>query len=747
MTVYFKPKAETFIRNAFAFGCIVVSTLLLPACQDDVTISTVERRKPATVYSPGTKITVVPADQSEGEIIPPSLLDPSKICSSVKFYNADGNIGYGEADCSGATVADLKPENIRAGVVVGEIVGTLSPEPASCSVDGETACVAIADFRAAQVDSIASKIAMGSTAAGIAGTFVGNFNACTADGEVGCLANGTFKAASIVGAAEKILMGQTIAGVSGNASLPPAGKVLTGTIYGPAGNAVGGSLTLPSAGDVRAGSGLYGESGTSVTPAYVADFPDVANVLGSDTVNGAAGTLTLPLAANVRTVNGTYGVGGSGTSPTLSTCGSDGDTGCVVIGPAYAAAIVTGAASRIVSGQSVAGVSGSFTAPAVGKVLTGTAYGIGGNGSTGTLTLPSAGNVLTGSGTYGDPGSALTPSYSPDFPSAGNVLSTDTVNGAAGTLTLPAVGNVLSTISFGVAGNGSTGTLTLPAAGKVLTATSYGVAGTGSTGTLTLPSAGNVLTGSGTYGDPGSALTPSYSPDFPSAGNVLSTDSVNGAAGTLTLPAVGKVLTGISYGVAGNGSTGTLTLPSASNVLTASGTYGDPGSAVTPSYSPDFPDVGHVLSADTVNGATGTLALPTISQVLTGISFGIGGNGSTGTLTLPAASNVRSSNGAYGVGGSGTTPTLADCIANNITDCVTTSSYKSASFTNITAGNIKSGVTLAGVVGDYPSATYRLAANTATTDLTLFITQLTTDGTFEFLGWLQQPDSNRLPLA
>ena len=49
------------------------------------------------------------------------------------------------------------------------------------------------------------------------------------------------------------------------------------------------------------------------------------------------------------------------------------------------------------------GVSGNVILPAVGKVLTGTQYGVSGTGSTGTLTLPSANNVLSGSGTYGDP--------------------------------------------------------------------------------------------------------------------------------------------------------------------------------------------------------------------------------------------------------------------------------------------------------------------------------------------------------
>lgn len=62
--------------------------------------------------------------------------------------------------------------------------------------------------------------------------------------------------------------------------------------------------------------------------------------------------------------------------------------------------------------------------------------------------------------------------------------------------------------------------------------------------------------------------------------------------------------------------------------------------------------------------------------------------------------------------------TLADCSSNAATGCVTTSSYKSADLTNLTAGNIKSGVTIAGQAGDYPSATYPLASADGTADLT-----------------------------
>ncbi len=672
--------------------------------------------------------------------------------------------------------------------------------------------------QAGDVDLTAANIKDTIDIFGVTGTLLGAPANCSSDGQGNCLVDGgSYAAADLSGAASKILSGQTLAGVAGNITLPANAKVLSGTSFGVGGTGSSGSLTLPLASSVLLGSGAYGDSAAQLTPSYSPDYPTASNVLSSDTVNsvggtltlpavgkvllstsygvggnGSTGTLTLPTASNVLTGSGAYGEPGSQLTPsyspdfpalanvrsgdtvngangTLADCSSDGAIGCVVVGPTYAALLKTGAEDKIISGQTIGSVSGNVTLPAVGKVLLATSYGESGTSLTGTLTLPAAANVLTGSAAYGDPGAQLTPAYSPDYPTISNVLSSDTVNGAAGTLTLPL-------------------------AAKVLTGTTYGVAGNDSTGTLTLPAASNVLTGSGTYGETGSLLTPSYSPDFPAVSNVLSTDTVDSVSGTLTLPLAAKVLTGTSYGTAGNGSTGTLTLPAASNVLTGSGTYGETGSLLTPSYSPDFPAVDNVLSSDTVNGAAGTLTLPLVSKVLTGTSYGASGNGSTGTLTLPAASNVLTGSGAYGEPGSQLTPsyspdfpalanvrtidtvnaaagTLADCNAGNLADCVATSTYKTMDLsamgtaTGLTAANfetriataansefwdaagarhsitgdadlsvdkVKAGVVIHGVTGQYPSASYPLASDTAATDLTNFTTQLTTDGSFEF---------------
>ena len=112
-----------------------------------------------------------------------------------------------------------------------------------------------------------------------------------------------------------------------------------------------------------------------------------------------------------------------------------------------------------------------------------------------------------------------------------------------------------------------------------------------------------------------------------------------------------------------------------------------------------------------------------VSQVCSGITYyDITGNVQTGTKSCGPP---------------------ADCTSNGAVGCVTTASYKSADFTTILASNIKRGVGIGGVTGNYPSATSPLSrysdngSTTATTgsdetDLTNFATQVTSSGTFEY---------------
>jgi hypothetical protein len=90
--------------------------------------------------------------------------------------------------------------------------------------------------------------------------------------------------------------------------------------------------------------------------------------------------------------------------------------------------------------------------------------------------------------------------------------------------------------------------------------------------------------------------------------------------------------------------------------------------------------------------------------------------------------NGRTQTGTKNCGSS----SVADCTTEGQTGCKNTRAFISADVAKVVAGNIKSGVTLGGVTGSYPSSTYPLSDATSTTDLTNFTTQLTSDGTFEF---------------
>ena len=82
--------------------------------------------------------------------------------------------------------------------------------------------------------------------------------------------------------------------------------------------------------------------------------------------------------------------------------------------------------------------------------------------------------------------------------------------------------------------------------------------------------------------------------------------------------------------------------------------------------------------------------------------------------------------------------TLADCSTNGTSGCVTTSTYKSADLSNLSAGNIKNGVAIAGTTGSYPSAGSPLACadSTADLDLATFDAKIKSAANFEWFDSL-----------
>ena len=170
------------------------------------------------------------------------------------------------------------------------------------------------------------------------------------------------------------------------------------------------------------------------------------------------------------------GVTGTASLESHNACVADGGKNCVVSG-AYAAALTSGLAQKVIVGQSAAGISGSVALPLASQVQNSIVFGPSSSPLTGTLALPAANQVLSGI-TFGGSGSAFT-----------------------GTLGVPAANQVLIGTNFGP-GNATAGTLTLPLAMNVRTSNgAFGVGGTSISPLLTDCSAGNqsACVATGTY--------------------------------------------------------------------------------------------------------------------------------------------------------------------------------------------------------------------------------------------------------
>jgi hypothetical protein len=107
------------------------------------------------------------------------------------------------------------------------------------------------------------------------------------------------------------------------------------------------------------------------------------------------------------------------------------------------------------------------------------------------------------------------------------------------------------------------------------------------------------------------------------------------------------------------------------------------------------------------------------------------GPGYAAMTLVGASAKVLSGQSLGGVAGAAPLAP-SPCATDNATNCLATSAFPAVVKANVTAGLIKAGTIIAGVSGAYPSATYPLASNTASPDLTMFQSQLTTNGAFEF---------------
>ncbi len=354
---------------------------------------------------------------------------------------------------------------------------------------------------------------------------------------------------------------------------------------------------------------------------------------------------SLLTAANIK--SGVTLAGVLGTSAgSLSDCSSDGATGCVATAT-YTAALTTGAASKILSGQSVAGVAGNVTLPAAGKVYTGITFGVSA-GQTGTLTIPTAGNVLAASGTFGDPGAAVTPTLT--IPTAGNVRTGNGTFGVAGTATTPTLANCsadggvgcvavatfkAADMSVAIAGNIKTGATIAGVAGSVTASpadcSTNGVTGcvttaTYQSGDLTNLTEGNIKNGTTIAGVAG--LYPNATYKLPSA---------DGAAGltNATFDAKVKSATAFEYWTeagAREESVGDADI-TAANIANGVSVFGLSGTLTGGSA----PNAWDVRVGTVVNGVTGKLKVNCRNRVRSAVYNYDGAVGSipnTGVATV-----------------------------------------------------------------------------------------------------------------
>ncbi len=307
--------------------------------------------------------------------LPIMLRAETEVCLGEKFYDGTGALKMGSRPCNGlaACTADGQTNctatvdfpaaaaaglaaKIHNGLIVAGIKGTASDRPLDCNVDGSTQCVATASFpavdRAISLQANSAKIRAGVSIAGVAGTLAN----CSLDGATSCVAVSAFPAIDKVTKLStanlaKIHSSISIAGLTGTSgSCAADGQLSCFTAAGfPAADVAGAAAKLLS------GQALGGITGTvaarpndcandgDINCVAIANFPAVDKV-----VNLAAGKLAK--------IHSSVTVGGA--TGTLGDCSADGGTGCLAV-PGFVAANAAGAAAKILTGQVVAGISGT----------------------------------------------------------------------------------------------------------------------------------------------------------------------------------------------------------------------------------------------------------------------------------------------------------------------------------------------------------------------------------------------------
>ncbi len=180
-----------------------------PSC--DPSVTTVPDGGPATQSPNEDKHTKATKLSSEDCLDP----DLTKVPSDVFLTLCNGESAQGSLDLS-----LLSPQNIKSGITIGGVEGTAPLEAhVDCSADGAFGCVNDGvNFKAMAVAGLqASNIRFGVSIAGVNGSVIEKPADCGADGVVGCVTTASYKSADVNAIiAADLKSGKTIAGISGS---------------------------------------------------------------------------------------------------------------------------------------------------------------------------------------------------------------------------------------------------------------------------------------------------------------------------------------------------------------------------------------------------------------------------------------------------------------------------------------------------------------------------------------------------
>lgn len=137
-------------------------------------------------------------------------------CNKIPNCSADGQVGCITTPIFAAADTSSAANKIIAGQSMGGVEGHVA-FPADCTADGATGCVTVAGFRSANMAFVvAGNIKSGITLAGVEGSVTPSPADCAVDGATGCVTSGLFPAADISGFSSwNLRTGYSLGGVAG----------------------------------------------------------------------------------------------------------------------------------------------------------------------------------------------------------------------------------------------------------------------------------------------------------------------------------------------------------------------------------------------------------------------------------------------------------------------------------------------------------------------------------------------------